>query len=167
MIEHVWSVLCERILVDRKNTSASYINTFNAIPVRSVDKKTGEISLRPFIIVTKLHKTDTKDQTLSTRFSLKLDEDQTLMEIAKEDENLDGRTIFAELNIEINQMTVKQEGDYRLLVDIKSGSGKRWKNVASIPFIVRSKKSLKSYPINNLPKVGLARTKPPLLTTNQ
>jgi len=143
MIEHLWSVICERILLDSKTRTASYVNTTNAIPVSSVDNKTGAITLNPFIVVTKLHKIDKEEEEFSIRFALKSEEDQKREEVGIEKAKLESKAIFAELNMEITEMVVKKEGSYRFLIDLKLDSG-RWKNIASLPILVKTKKKIKS-----------------------
>ncbi|MBM9512879.1 hypothetical protein [Desulfogranum marinum] len=150
MINHVWSVVCERILVDPETASPSYIGALSSAPIQSVNQKTGQIQIKPFTISTKIHKDGTNVEYFSIRLSLVAEGDSKSRQVISEkSEKLKSGTVFVEMNVTLDRFVIDKEGNYRLLVDLKVGDATRWKNVSSIPFSVKTKKTLKAIPIKS------------------
>jgi len=138
MITNIWAVLCEQSLINPKTNDISLINTLNSITIIDTDEDKGTFTLDKFLISSKWHKTGNEDEKLMFKITLDGETDNPKELIAQELE-LEGNSVLAALNFEIDKVTVKEEGFHFISIDYKTGSQRKWRKTPDIPFNVSTK----------------------------
>ncbi|MCP3891674.1 MAG: hypothetical protein GY702_22815 [Desulfobulbaceae bacterium] len=135
MINHVWSVLCEQVLVNPNTRDISYINTLNNIPIHDISKDSKELKITPFTISSTWHKTGDKDEKLSIQITIK-SESEGEITVAEHEAELPATGSFATLSIDVADMNVNDEGLFYIMIEYKYGAQRKYRPAASIPFYI-------------------------------
>lgn len=137
MIEHLWSVLCTRAIVDRQTNSLSLVDVLEQIQIDAPPPKAGEVGLVPMqhVVATLLRRSELT-QPAEGQMSLLVQApdgttilDQTRPANLMEHERL--RVLTA-----LRDFPVKSPGTYRFIVKLRCKDEPEWQQVASIPFEV-------------------------------
>jgi len=144
MIEHVWSVLCEQALQNPKNGAMSYINTLDELPINSVNKDTGELALKPFMIATKWKKNSEEKVKLSIKIELLGDSEENKEYLGVQEVDLDEGAAMIALNIDITKMIVQASSKFHgFEVTYKWNKQRKFRKAAMLPFSIRKPKKHK------------------------
>lgn len=144
MIEHVWSVLCEQALQNPKDGSMSHINTLDSLPIKEVNRETGELFLKPFLIATKWKKNTEENVKLFIKIEM-LGESTEKKEIFGSQEiYLDEGAAVVALNIDVTQMVVKADSKFNAFrVMYKYNKQRNYRSAAVLPFSIQKIKEKK------------------------
>lgn len=137
MLDHIWSVLCEQTLQNPKTGSMSYINTLDNLPIDSVNKETGDISIKPFLIATKWRKSTKDKVTLYLKVEMQGESDSPTMFFGPQKVDLGENLGLAVLNIEIAEMIVKTDSKYHTFeVMYKINKQRNYRSAAILPISI-------------------------------
>lgn len=140
MVKHIWSVLCENSTIDQDNGSLSLSNVLDTINIKLKDEGQKLVKFAiplNFEVVSLLSKSDLKNEEkvqikvtiLNTEMD-KLGDFSASVVIPADKKRMRSR-------IKMSGLPIKGEGDCIVLVDMKTGKDKEFKNVAELPFEVK------------------------------
>lgn len=138
MIEHVWSVLCEQALQNPKNGSMSHINTLDILPIKKVNKETGELALEPFLIATKWKKNTEENVKLFIKIEMLGESVEKKGVFGSEEITLGEEATIAALNIDVTQMVIKADSKFHAFeVMYKYNKQRKYRSAAVLPFSIQ------------------------------
>lgn len=144
MIDHVWSVLCEQVLQNPKNGSMSHINTLDILPIKKVNKETGELAFEPFLIATKWKKNNKENVNLFIKVKMLGESEEKKDVFGSGEITLDKEATIASLNIDVTQMIVKADSKYYAFeVMYKYNKQRKYRSAAVLPFTIQKLKERK------------------------
>jgi hypothetical protein len=134
MAKIVWALLCDRVIIDRDTNSVSYIDAIERLQARELP------SGLPRVNVATLWARESDDDTLQVRFKLFSPSTAKSEVLFTTDElKLNWRQ---RVHLNLQGATVKEEGEYRIVVDQRSGN--RWRKAAELPLMIELEKTAES-----------------------
>ena len=131
MINPVWTVLCQRHLIDEQTKSHSYIDSVNELFTYSLPREL------PPLTVASLWETIAEregEEWFIARYRL-LDPQGKLIDDL-ETEKIQYSNKFIHVAIDLSGSKVEQEGRHKVLVEYKEKGKRTWKKANEIPFCV-------------------------------
>ncbi len=141
MIHHVWTILCEQILVNPKNNGLSYINSIHESVSKTPIEKGKLIDINPFLIAMKWFKSSGKRESLDIKVSLRDAESKEDVVLTETKVDFKAKAMAIDLSMEIGALPLKREGLYVILVEYKPQRNKKWKHGSESPLVVVVKKN--------------------------
>ena len=144
MIKHIWSVLCQRSVVDSQSNNISIFDVFEALQVdinptpHARDQKNPEYNIPLQYQVVSLiskEKEDTKDTKCSIRVTLVNSEGEKKILVNQELTFLAHKKRMRSIN-QIQGLPVNKSGVYHFIVELKEDHG-QYKEVADLPLEVK------------------------------
>lgn len=126
MIRHVWTILCNQVIIDKETNLVSYINALEGVNVVELP------STLPTFTISTLWMTDDLSAILNHRIRIISPSGKALAE--RKLDSLPFNKPRYRINIQVAGVRVEEEGDYHVMVEFKSG--RAWKEAAQIPIPV-------------------------------
>ena len=135
MIEHVWTVLCWRSIIDQDTKNLSLINTIEQITVKDQPKEDGVIGLL-FEMVSYWVRKDMEvpDQAMA-RYSISSPSgnikqiSEIAIDLTKEERHRH--------RLRLQGIQASESGRYNIIVEVKSMTDEEWTKVTSVPLMVK------------------------------
>jgi hypothetical protein len=136
MIRHVWSVLCQSVIVDKETNLPTYINSFNGLSLQG-DIPT-PIRLGSLVIGTCWwREVSGTEEPFKIRLSVKRppNDDKELI--------IETQALFPEkansfrLNINARGFAIDKEGLHFFILEKQNEKTNKWQEVASLPFNIQ------------------------------
>jgi len=116
----------------------SHINTLDILPVKKVNKETGEIALEPFLIATKWQKDSEEIVKLCIKIRMLGESVEKKEVFGSEEITLGEGAAIAALNIDVTQMIIKEDSNfYAFEVMYKYNKQRKYRSAAVLPFSIQ------------------------------
>ena len=140
MVKHIWSVLCQSSTIDQDDNSLSLSNVLDTINIKLKDKRRKLVKFAiplNFEVVSLLSKSDLKsEEKVQIKVAIlnaamdKLGDFRASVVIPADKKRMRSR-------IKMSGLPIKGEGDYVVLVGMKTEKDKEFRNIAELPFEVK------------------------------
>lgn len=134
MIEHVWTVACERVVIDRKSNNVSMQSVIEQFRIAGEPKERGRLPQRFHLITLWTRTEDNKPCLGFMRFSLLSPSEKKLAESEHELNLVD--TERYRVVISIPGLPVEEGGRYVFKIDLKQEGESEWREVQRVPLMV-------------------------------
>lgn len=140
MVHHIWSILCEQILVNPINNNFSYINTTNIAVLKTEAEEGKFVSIDPFIVATKwFNESPKQDDEVQIRVSASLLNNNESIIVGETKVTFKNDIYIVSVNMEITNFPIKNKGLYLIKVEYKPIKNKKWKEASSLPLRIMPK----------------------------
>lgn len=129
MIKPLWTVLCEKVLINDKTKAISCIDMVGALCFNKVPKE-----LPGLILCTSWEEQEEKDFDFEVKVSFLSQKGDNLKQIRHHIQAQWAR--FASINFEIKGQKIQEYGRYCFVVEYKNKRDKKWKNAFNIPLYI-------------------------------
>ncbi len=131
MIHHIWTILCQRHLIDEQTKSHSYIDTVNELFTYSLPRE-----LPPLTVASQWETIsgETGDEWFTARYTLLDPQGQRIDELKTDKITYASR--FIHVAIDLSGSKLEQEGRHKVLVEYKEKGKQTWKKASEIPLYV-------------------------------
>ena len=139
MVEHVWSVLCTRSIVDQRTNNASLLEVLEQITIlEPIPANMQQVALAfPFELVS-LWQRSNYDQPARGEGRIRIEMASGLHNLPQFQIDITGAGIHRmRTMIRMNGLPFNGLGVYKFVVELKDDSVEEWKRVATIPLELR------------------------------
>jgi len=141
MVHHVWTILCEQLLVNPKNNGLSYINSIHESILKSDIEEGKFVDIDPFLIAMKWFKSPGQKESIDIKVSLRDTESKEDVILTETNVDFEAKTLALALSMEIDSLPIKHKGLFLVLVEYKPQKNKKWKHGSISPLNIVSKKA--------------------------
>ena len=130
---HVWSLLCRRAIIDSKTGLLSIIDVIETVHLAEQPP----FVLPPFVLMSKWNcmKTESRESDFAVKIFMKGPSDKKRKRVQEIPVHFPANGRGANLQLEINSMSVTKPGEWLFIISSKTAGGK-WKDAAVLPLSV-------------------------------
>lgn len=142
MVKHIWSVLCQNSTIDQDNNSLSINSVLDTINIRLKDEKQKAVKFvipLNFEVVSLLSKSGSQNEEKIQMKIIILNSDMDQLGDFIAPVMIPSNKRRMRSRIKMSGLPIKGEGNYVVLVNMKTEKDKEFKNVAELPFEVKFK----------------------------
>ena len=132
MIEHVWSVLCRKVSIDRETNNVSLFDVLEQVQLYQWSGEFSAIA-GPFELASLWYRSDIPSRA-EARVTLRGPSNRLLTDLTQEIDLREFRRVRA--RYVIANIPIEGPGTYRFVVECKQQNAEVWSEVASLPLEV-------------------------------
>lgn len=137
MIDHVWTVLCSRSVIDQDSNNITLFEVLEQLTITGPPLVTGEVGVVPIACELVTLWSRTRDNQASRGYgrAVLLSPSETVIREQEYDIDL---TVHARTRhrVRLHGLPIQEAGRYRFRVDVRDEGEREWRTVASVPLEV-------------------------------